>query len=133
MKLLKTCRKCKKEAYTEEQLKDFVKDKKNNDGYATICKSCSRDHTRKARKNYDDTIEKHIQEYIGSDTYTCRLCGFTHKYSGIFDWHHYTDNKTDSISNMKRNQLPWSTIKKELDKCTLLCSNCHRLVHRPST
>lgn len=64
--------------------------------------------------------------YKGGKCKQCRI-----KYDGengsIFDFHHLTD-KQFGISAA----TIWKTIeelKAEVDKCELLCSNCHRLKH----
>ena len=44
------------------------------------------------------------------------------------DFHHKS-NKKDSISNMVVNGYSISKINKEIKKCQILCSNCHRKVH----
>ena len=38
---------------------------------------------------------------------------------------HHVNGKDFSIGNIANRK--WEVIKKELDKCELLCSNCHRL------
>ena len=46
----------------------------------------------------------------------------------VIDFDHITKNKILSISNMVRNpSFGISDIKKEVDKCVVRCSNCHRL------
>jgi predicted HNH restriction endonuclease len=61
------------------------------------------------------------------------LGGKCHKCEGVFhpavyEFHH-TDPTTKTKDPSKMLLLKWETITKELDKCQLLCANCHRLVH----
>ncbi len=45
------------------------------------------------------------------------------------DYHHLDEvNKVDTVSNMFR-KYGKGRILKEIDKCILLCANCHRDVH----
>jgi len=47
----------------------------------------------------------------------------------LYDFHHIVpSSKKYSWDILK--DYKWSTIQKELDKCVLLCSNCHRLAHK---
>lgn len=62
----------------------------------------------------------------------CSLCGIMYdgENSAIFDLHHrdrYDKVFLLSTSNLIR--YSWEKILLELDKCDLLCSNCHRLTH----
>lgn len=46
----------------------------------------------------------------------------------IFDFHHLNPNEKDADWNKLRLRS-WDKIVKELNKCVLLCSNCHRIRH----
>ncbi len=53
---IRTCRKCKFKAYTEDDLEFFSKDSGMLYGRATICKECDREKTKKYMKaNYEKT------------------------------------------------------------------------------
>lgn len=94
--------------------------KKETAGY---CKPCSNAyHTERIK-----SIKIRMIEYKGGK---CEKCHLTLKESNyfVFDFHH-TDPQ-DKDPNFKRIKFKkWEFIKKELDKCQLLCSNCHRTVH----
>jgi len=63
-------------------------------------------------------------EYKGGK---CERCGYD-KYIGALDFHHKIPSEKDfSISN--RNIRSIEKYKKEVDKCILLCANCHREIH----
>lgn len=67
-----------------------------------------------------------IKQYVGD--YECTHCGFTSEYDEVFDWHHKEkETKEFSIGNGYRKS--WEELKNEIDKCILLCSNCHRILH----
>lgn len=64
-------------------------------------------------------------EYKGGK---CARCGYD-KNPTALDFHHMNPEEKDfnlSSSNISSN---WEFIKPELDKCILLCANCHREVH----
>lgn len=44
-----------------------------------------------------------------------------------FEFHHPNDNKEFTIGQMSNKSI--DILKKEIDKCDLLCSNCHRIAH----
>ncbi len=68
-------------------------------------------------------------EYMGG---VCEDCGFvatTENYI-VFDFHHIDPSEKDLALGSGLNLLrSWKKITDELDKCELLCSNCHRLLH----
>lgn len=57
----------------------------------------------------------------------CELCGYS-KCFGALEFHHKNplEKEFDWSSLRKRS---WGTIVEELDKCSILCANCHREVH----
>lgn len=58
----------------------------------------------------------------------CERCGYN-KYVGALEFHHINPSQKDFGFSSKGITLSWEKMKKELDKCMLLCSNCHSEVH----
>jgi hypothetical protein len=56
----------------------------------------------------------------------CVFCGYS-AYSGALDFH-YLSNKSFGLSARGLTRS-WDKIREELDKCVLVCANCHREVH----
>ena len=55
----------------------------------------------------------------------CQLCGY-YKFQGALDLHHLNpEQKTFGIAD-KGYTRSWERVKAELDKCILVCANCHR-------
>ncbi len=96
-----------------------IKDKK-------YCEKCrDRDIKRIVRRRID--LKKKAIEYKERK---CEDCGIESEHYAIYDFHHSDPNtKEDNINNIMNKKPKWATIKKELDKCILLCSNCHRIRH----
>jgi predicted HNH restriction endonuclease len=67
------------------------------------------------------------QEAINYKGGKCQLCGYD-KYKGALEFHHIDPTKKDfALSAGRLTSL--EKLKPELDKCVLLCANCHREVH----
>jgi len=60
----------------------------------------------------------------------CERCGYD-KCVDALDFHH-KGGKDFSISD-KGYTRSWEKVKEEIDKCELLCANCHREEHAKST
>lgn len=60
----------------------------------------------------------------------CYICGFN-KYSSALEFHHFNDDleKKFNLSNRFTSYQLSEEILKELEKCIILCSNCHRAYH----
>ena len=132
-----------KKCYTCQNFKDesdFIKNTSKKDGLNTICKNCSRE---KSRQYYTDNRIKHIRicgikkKKVISDSRDkiseikckcgCQMgCGETT--TCCLDFHHLRD-KDRLISTMVARACCWKTIEKELKKCAVVCSNCHRKIH----
>ena len=64
-------------------------------------------------------------EYLGGCCWKCEEV-FDRE---LYDFHHMNPSqKKYEWGTMK--DYRWEIIQKELDKCILLCSNCHRLAHK---
>lgn len=78
-----------------------------------------KEKARKREKN-DEWIENYKKDK------KCSMCGFN-KHTEILQFHHIKKDKLFSISQNKDKSL--DTIKTEIEKCILLCPNCHLWLH----
>ena len=86
-----------------------------------VCNSCRQKYRQKALK------EKAI-EYKGGK---CQKCGYN-KCDGALEFHHRDPSQKKFIISRNLN-ISWKKLKVELDKCDLLCANCHREIHTTNT
>jgi transposase len=78
--------------------------------------------------NYRKKIKERLVDYKGGK---CEICGYN-KCITALEFHHIEPTKKDfTISNSS--VLSFETCKKEVDKCILVCSNCHREIHYNET
>lgn len=60
----------------------------------------------------------------------CTRCGFNEPIPDCYAFHHRDPTKKDiNWGRMKQNNWSIDRIKDELDKCDVLCHNCHSIVH----
>ena len=121
----KQCTDCKKTLQITEFYKQVKKENnKEWEYYDSSCKECRSTYSIQRRRN----IKIQALEYKG---WSCNKCGLVDKeYPQIYDFHHLDPTQKDfSIS---KNVLVFDKIKNELDKCIVLCSNCHRREHAES-
>lgn len=64
-------------------------------------------------------------EYKGG---SCVECGYK-KCLGALEFHHLNPNEKDFAISGGGYSLSWEKIKIELDKCVLVCGNCHSEIH----
>jgi hypothetical protein len=85
--------------------------------HKTQCNSCSSNTKKKLMK-------QKIIDYLGGK---CVNCGYN-KCNQALDIHHKNPNEKnyDVASNYHKT---WENLVKEIDKCILLCFNCHRELH----
>lgn len=72
-------------------------------------------------------IKQQAIDYKGG---CCESCGFN-MHPAALQFHH-TDPLTKDVSWDKLRLRAWNKIQTELDKCQLLCANCHAIVHSTS-
>ena len=87
------------------------------------------DYCKRARKNNIE-YRKRNRDFI-KNYKTSAGCKFCKETSHIcLDFHHLNPKVKDwNISIMSRGASSISTIKKEIKKCIVICSNCHRKLH----
>jgi len=77
-----------------------------------------------SRKEKIEKTKKKLLDY--KKNISCNSCGL-HDHR-VMEFHHIKDKKY-VIAKMPGKGYCWETIKKEIDKCIPLCSNCHRIIH----
>lgn len=116
----KYCPKCNEYKNLEDFYLRKEKDRSGENGY---CRDC----LNKYQVERWVKVKLRMIEYKGGK---CKKCGLEIKDShySVFEFHHIDpkakDNNFENIRTKK-----FDTIKKELDKCVMLCSNCHRITH----
>ena len=95
------------------------------------CTRCGKEHTQNAnmcpscysvQRRID--IKTRAVEYKGGK---CILCGYQRCTDSLVFHHINPEEKSFAISGTYLRS--WEKIKEELDKCVLLCANCHGEVH----
>jgi hypothetical protein len=125
---MKTCSKCKR----EKEFDDFPINKTRKDGYGNVCKTCQSEYTKahyhnnkKQYFNRNKRRRKEAREYVINykKTHACK-CGENRWW--VLDFHHI-DKKRENISSLLAHGV--ETVKNEIEKCEIVCANCHRDLH----
>ena len=85
--------------------------------------SCAEAQRRKKQK-----LKQLLVEYKGGK---CERCGYNKSLSALHFHHKNKQEKEFSLSqiNLNSTNMTLDIIKKEIDKCELLCANCHAEEH----
>ena len=145
--MIKRCPKCNEQKDTKE----FTKDKKAKDGLTWQCKQCKKEYDEKRRSNplirehinklareyYRNNIEK-CKEYSLKDYHKtkdflnniklglgCQICGYN-EHPSVLIFHH--KNPKEKEFNIGNKRVSKKRLLKEIKKCVVLCSNCHRVI-----
>ncbi len=70
-------------------------------------------------------IRKMALEYKGGK---CERCGYDQCLEAL-EFHHISSSKKDFSVSSRGYTRSWKRVREELDKCSLLCANCHREIH----
>lgn len=126
--MTKYCPRCEQTLPTT----DFNKNKARKDGLASTCRACNSAYKKEhyannsakvyARvKDRRQEIRDQMWEYKASRA--CADCGLVDPIVMEFD--HLRD-KERNVSEMIARGMGWESILLEIEKCELVCANCHR-------
>ncbi len=110
---------CKRCGQTKS-LQEFYK-RRGKEGSSPYCKPCMNEQTIERQRRFKELCIA----YKGG---ACEHCGYS-RYHGALEFHHRDLNEKDfTIAHARLTKFS-DKVKLELDKCVLLCSNCHREEH----
>lgn len=117
--IAKICSKCK----LEKDLSEFY-NKRDNSGTSRYCKKCAIEQVFTRQRNFK------IQciNYLGDK---CEICDYS-KCADALEFHHINPSEKEFCVSKAKCTTFSDKIKSELDKCQLLCANCHRETHSNS-
>lgn len=104
-----------------KEIKEFrVANRGRQNYHRWMCFSCERLVLDKRRDEYKE-------EYLNyKKTLSCNRCG-NNDYR-VLQFHHTNSDKEFNVSS-KIGQRKLSSLMKEIDKCEVLCANCHSIEH----
>ena len=88
-------------------------------------------HSRCTKCNVDRVQKRREKIKIMAVTYkggSCIKCGYN-KCVAALEFHHRDPTQKDFAIGNKGYTRGWERVRLELDKCDLLCSNCHKELH----
>jgi transcription elongation factor Elf1 len=100
-------------------------------------------YTRKETRTYADRAEymrmavkrrrKNLREMArASKGSKCLICGYN-KCQRALSFHHIDPSKKEFDLSTKGLTRSWDRIKNEIEKCVLVCANCHMEIHEGIT
>ena len=102
------------------------KDKNKQKEYQRKHHQRTKKKKRKQQNQLKDKRQHLVLEEMQRRGGKCAKCGFSD--IRALDWHHLDPNdKVNSISEMVRDRVSMDKLQAELDKCELICANCHRI------
>lgn len=125
------CRQCK----LEKEYELFVKNRTKVLGIILLCKACKKINDKKSYNKRKESIllkkkvkyDVHIKEVNSIKIeFGCAKCNDKRGY--VLDYHHLQD-KSFNIAMALSKGVNLERVKKEIQKCIVLCSNCHREFH----
>lgn len=96
-----------------------------------VQKEAQRQYYLANKGKYAERVKRYKQvnlDYVRQvkESNPCADCDKTYPYA-VMEFHHHNDDKEFEINHMLRGTYSLKRIKAEIDKCILLCANCHRI------
>jgi hypothetical protein len=93
----------------------------------TTTKKRSEKYARWQKKARKERKQKLVELAGGK----CVICGYDRCYKALEFHHKDGDEKSDKSFGISQNGMlaRWDKLVEEVEKCVLLCANCHREVH----
>lgn len=113
---LKFCPYCK-----ENKSKSLFYKKRGIDGASSYCKPCTNSESLLRQRKF----KAKCVEYKGGK---CEICGYD-KCQSALEFHHRDPNEKEFQLSKAKSWSFEERVTKELDKCQILCSNCHKELH----
>jgi hypothetical protein len=117
-------------------LEDFHRNRRRRDGRQNMCKPCNiarnqrwyREHPEVRAARMDEQVRKRkrmLQELLLDYLleHPCVDCG--ERDPVVLDFDHLRD-KVANVSLLVLRKRPWAVILAEIEKCEVVCANCHR-------
>lgn len=120
---MKTCKIC----LESKPLTEFYSNGFQPNGKAKHKPNCSTCENRRRLTNHYTKL-KSILEELGQKV-ECALCGYNKNWSSLC--FHHLDDDTKEFEINKAKTASKERVKTEIEKCVLLCHNCHMEVHYP--
>lgn len=132
---MKKCTICK----VEKDCSDFNKNRARKDGLNNICKECSKERSKRYYKekgeiHKDNVVKRNkknrkvLQDFILNyfvDNH-CKDCG--NKDVRVLEFDHLPEfEKSNDISTMVGNSCSLKSLEEEINKCEVVCANCHKI------
>ncbi len=113
---------------------DKLKDQERYNLDPEAVKQAGREHMRawraankdQDRKNYTE-LRRRKKEWLDAQKVACKICGESR--SACLDFHHRDASKKDADVSVAIAHWSIKRLQKEIDKCDIICSNCHRVLH----
>lgn len=132
--MIKRCYTCR----SDKKLCEFNKNKCRKDGLNSICKECSR---KRSKEYYNDNQSDHKKTVSSNrrrrvadaklfvlnlvSKSKCTDCG--NKDHRTFEFDHIRGIKKNDISSLVGGGYSTKFIQEEINKCEIVCANCHRI------
>lgn len=115
---LKVCPQCGVE---KMRLQFYMRSSRGVKRQGSWCKECVAKKSLNRNRIYKAS-------YVKMKGGCCQACGFN-RYDGALEFHHADPTtKDETIARMTRNPSSPKLLA-ELEKCVLVCSNCHKMIH----
>lgn len=126
------CNKCKTNKAEDEFY--YRNDKGRLDYHCKLCQNeYSKGHYEKNKTYYVNKAArrtKEIRDWVleFKTTHSCALCKENHP--ACLEFHHLDPRKKDiEVSRIAARGWSMARLQKEVRKCSVLCSNCHKKLH----
>lgn len=81
-------------------------------------------------KNITKFYQQRKQRIVYAMGGQCALCGYNKNIQAL-EMHHINPDEKEFTFSKTQEYHNWEELSKEMQKCVLLCANCHREVHYP--
>lgn len=128
----KICSNCK----TEKRIEFFNKKSNSKDGYSSKCKECNKEYLKNHYLSNKDEYKKRnklnrkkLKEWFHSFKSELKCIKCEEDRWWVLEFHHRESDKKEGHVYSILMSYGKKKFKKEVEKCDLLCANCHKDVH----